>query len=259
MILIQSVGGNLWRRLLYALKKVLIPDALVDTKDLLVSAKFLRAAAEIKLPASLAEFARLSGLSRSVVFQACNALAEQGWLTFRNTSNSRIAVPCYPDDIERLRIELLLWEKDMAPYLGEFLMRRLLDEIVASTTYMDNARPVFLKNPETGQPLEVDRLYREGVGFEYNGDQHYRPTGKYDQHVVRKQATRDAIKLGLSMKHGITIVTVIDRDLSIEGMLAKIPSSLPERRVNRKSLYIGKLEEICREHIVIMENIRRGR
>ncbi len=44
------------------------------------------------------------------------------------------------DEIEKFRIELLLWEKDMAPYLGEFLMRKLLDEIVASMTYMDNAR-----------------------------------------------------------------------------------------------------------------------
>lgn len=50
-------------------------------------------------------------------------------------------------------------------------MRKILDEIVASMIYMDNARPSLFKNPETGQRLEVDR----GVGFEYNGDQHYRP------------------------------------------------------------------------------------
>lgn len=241
------------------LKKVLVPDALIDTRDLMVSAKLLRVVAEVKRPTSISELSKLAGLSRSAVCQACNALTNQGWLKFSNTPNSRIAVPCYPDEIEKLRIELLLWGKDMAPYLGEFLMRKLLDEIVASMTYMDNARPSFLKNPETGQPLEVDRLYKEGVGFEYNGDQHYRPTGKYDQHAVRKQATRDAIKLGLSTKHGITIVTVVDRDLSIDGMLAKIPPSLPKRQVNRESLYIKKLEEICREHIVTMDNIRRRR
>lgn len=241
------------------LRKVLVPHAVIDTKDLSVSEKYLRAVAEVKSHSSLSELARLAGLSRSVALQACHSLAEHGWLALRNTANSRIAVPSYPDEIERLRIELLLWEKDMAPFLGEFLMRKILDEIVASITYMDNARPSFLMNPETGQPLEVDRLYREGVGFEYNGDQHYRPTPKYDQHAVRKQATRDAIKLGLSIKHGIIIVTVVDRELSIDSLLAKIPSALPKRHLNRKSPYLRKLDQICREHISTMENIRTRR
>ncbi|HHY11216.1 MAG TPA: helix-turn-helix domain-containing protein [Firmicutes bacterium] len=241
------------------LKMVLVPDALVDTKDLSVGAKYLRAVAEVKSHASLAELARLAGVSRSAALQACHSLTKHGWVALSNTGNSRIAVPCYPDEIERLRIEMLLWEKDMAPFLGEFLMRKILDEIVASTSYMDNARPSFLKNPETGQPLEIDRFYREGVGFEYNGDQHYRPTAKYDQQAVRKQATRDAIKLGLSTKYGITIVTVVDRDLSIDSMIAKVPSSLSKRHLNRESLYLRKLDEICQEHAATMENIRRGR
>ncbi len=244
---------------MYVLRKMLVPDVLIDTKDLAVSAKYLRVVTEVKSHTSLSELSRLAGLSRFVVSQACHSLAEHGWLGFRNNPNSRVAVPCYPDEIEKLRIELLLWEKSMAPYLGEFLMRKILDEIVASTTYMDNARPSFLKNPETGQPLEVDRLYREGVGFEYNGDQHYRPTAKYDRQAVRKQATRDAIKLGLSTQYGVTIVTVVDRDLSIDGMLDKIPPSLPKRHLNRQSPYLEKLEEICQEHISTMEHIRRGR
>lgn len=34
-------------------------------------------------------------------------------------------------------------------------------------------------------------------------------------------------------------------------------SSLPQRRIHRKSLYLRKLEKICLEHISVMDNIRR--
>lgn len=239
------------------LRIVLIPDTLIDTRDLTISARFLRTIAEVKSHRSLSELARIAGMSRSTASRACQHLAAQGWIGWHSTKNSRIAVPCYPDEVEKLRVELLLWEKDMAPFLGEFLMRKILDEIIASSTYMDNARPSFPINPETGQPLEIDRLYREGVGFEYNGEQHYRPTAKYDQQTVRKQVTRDIIKQGLGVRYGITIVEVTDRDLTIDTMMAKVPPSLPIRRLNRQSLYLRKLEEICWEHITTMDNIRR--
>ncbi|QUL98276.1 MAG: hypothetical protein IMF26_09640 [Candidatus Fermentithermobacillus carboniphilus] len=117
----------------------------------------------MKRPRSIAELARVAGCSRSHVSHACNELNRSGWLRFVNTPNSRIAVPAFPREVEDERIEKLLWEKDMAPYLGEFLMRKLLDNTVASTTFMDNARPSFLRNPKTNQPLEYDRLYFEGL------------------------------------------------------------------------------------------------
>lgn len=106
----------------------------------------------------------------------------------------------------------------MAPYLGEFLMRKLLDNTVASTTFMDNARPSFLRNPKTNQPLEYDRLYFEGVAFEFNGEQHYSTTSEFpDPQALQERRTRDLIKVALSLENGITLVTVVDEDLSVEG------------------------------------------
>ena len=160
----------------------------------------------------------MAGSSRSYVSHACNELNRSGWLRFVNTPNSRIAVPAFPREVEDERIEKLLWEKDMAPYLGEFLMRKLLDNTVASTTFMDNARPSFLRNPKTNQPLEYDRLYFEGVAFEFNGEQHYSTTSEFpDPQALQERRTRDLIKVALSLENGITLVTVVDEDLSVEG------------------------------------------
>ncbi len=49
------------------LKKVLVPDALIDTRDLMVSAKLLRVVAEVKRPTSISELSKLASISRSAV------------------------------------------------------------------------------------------------------------------------------------------------------------------------------------------------
>ncbi|HHX10084.1 MAG TPA: hypothetical protein GX729_01740 [Firmicutes bacterium] len=74
--------------------------------------------------------------------------------------------------------------------------------------------------------------------------------------------TRDLIIQGLASKHGLIIVEITVRDLTIDNMMAKImmakiPPSLPMRRIDRKSLYLRTLQEICLEHTSIMDNSRR--
>jgi len=66
-----------------------------------------------------------------------------------------------------------------APNKGEALMRKVLDLVIPDTGFIDNYRPEFLKNPMTGQCLEYDRYHNVGVAFEFNGPQHYGPTGRY--------------------------------------------------------------------------------
>ncbi|HHW17837.1 MAG TPA: hypothetical protein GXX30_02915 [Firmicutes bacterium] len=135
----------------------------------------------------------------------------------------------------------------MAAFKGEAVCKKILDYVVFSDSYVDNARPTFLTNPETGQPLEIDRFYREGVGYEYNGDQHYGSTKKYpDEQAYRELRKRDLLKLGLSVEQQFMLITVTKSDLTLETMLQKIPPQLTKIPVDLDSPYSRMLERAGR-------------
>jgi hypothetical protein len=100
-------------------------------------------------------------------------------------------------------------------------MKEWLNLLVAQKNYMDNARYGVLINPETHEPLELDRFYPEGVGFEFNGQQHYGPTRKFSAQISAEQQKLDKIKAEKCPEHNITLVTITAEDLSFETMLAK--------------------------------------
>jgi hypothetical protein len=105
-------------------------------------------------------------------------------------------------------------------------------------------------NPETQKAMEYDRYYKEGVAFEFNGSQHYTPTERFsDIDKIRKTQLRDHLKAGLSQKHGIIYVEIIETDLSLDRMLDNIPSVLPLRPIDRNSIYVRGLTRLSEEYI----------
>ncbi len=118
-----------------------------------------------------------------------------------------------------------------AENVGEFLMKAWLDAYVDDRSYEDNARPDFLKNPQTGENLEYDRYYHgRSVAFEFNGPQHYGPTRLYpDTRKARERRTRDLVKKALSVENRIELVIVHARDLTAAVIKKKIPGKLPVR------------------------------
>lgn len=129
-------------------------------------------------------------------------------------------------------------------------MKKWLDYLIAPTEYIDNARPTFLQSPETGEPLEYDRYYPSyRVAFEFQGPQHYAPTRVYpnlDQ--FREMRKRDVMKRGLSSEHGVTLVTIMPDDLSLDGMLKKIPPVLPKAVIDPAGPYARELERVSAEY-----------
>lgn len=90
--------------------------------------------------------------------------------------------------------------------IGEFLLKKLLDEIFLNTPYEDNYRPNFLKNIKTGKNLEIDRYYPSlKLGFEYNGLQH---------NMFEYQKDKDKIKLMRCKKEDITLIIIESKDLN---------------------------------------------
>jgi hypothetical protein len=76
----------------------------------------------------------------------------------------------------------------------------------------DKIRPEFLKNPVTGENLELD-MYNEDLklAIEYNGSQHYHFNSfmhKNSRDRFQNQQYRDLIKRDLCSKEGIQLIIV---------------------------------------------------
>lgn len=212
-------------------------------------AKYLYMLIDLKKPASISELSRLSGLGRQLVRKECRALAEAGWATIVSKPGQTVVLASIPAPTQEALALRLKDDRWAAAYSGEFLMKAWLDLLVDSDNYVDNCRPAFLAHPATGQLLEYDRYYREGVAFEYNGRQHYETTSQYpNEEDLNRLQLRDHIRAALSQKNNVMLVEVTDADLSLAGMRSKIPDVLPARPVDEDGPYVRMLTRLSEEY-----------
>jgi hypothetical protein len=128
---------------------------------------------------------------------------------------------------------------------GEAVMKAYLSLLISSDEYTDNARPGFMTNPDSGEPLEFDRYYTAGVALEFNGPQHDGPTEKYPSTAeARKQRTRDLIKHGLCAEQGIKLIIIHAEDLTLKTMQERISDLLPLRNLEDYQPVIAHLEQL---------------
>lgn len=90
--------------------------------------------------------------------------------------------------------------------------------------------PDWLRNPETGEKLELDCYNDElKIAVEYNGEQHYKwPnfTNQSYQHFIN-QVRRDTLKLDLCDKNGVYLI-VVPYNVPYGNIPSFITSHLPE-------------------------------
>ena len=121
-------------------------------------------------PASIDDLVTKSSLGRHRVVRACRILGKAGWLNLIKQGRTIRPVGAVPTVLQEKMIAELKTRLSMAQFKGEFLLKSALDLWVDSDNFVDNARPPFLINPLTDEPLEIDRYYPEDrVGIEYNG------------------------------------------------------------------------------------------
>jgi hypothetical protein len=129
---------------------------------------------------------------------------------------------------------------------GEFLMKRYLDLRINSDEFVDNARPEFLVNPMTDEPLEYDRYYMSRVAFEFNGPQHHGTTEAYpDEKALKEAKARDLFKKALSDKTGVKLITVTAEDLRPDVLGKLIPDDLPLNPIDEAGPHFKALVRIC--------------
>jgi len=203
-------------------------------------------------PNSLAEIAALSNITRKTVLKQCEILKEKGWLKFEVAkSSSTIIIPTAPSAVQtRLATDLTEYRR-FWPLLGESIMKVMLDNTVQSSNCLDNCRPQQMSNPETGKALELDRLYYPNIAFEFQGRQHHQLTPLHsNEQQFERAKLLDLAKVGLGEKLGIQIVEITIDDLTIDGIIAKIPKELEIQRIDREGEYIRFIDAMGRDYIM---------
>lgn len=182
------------------------------------------------------------------------SLREAGWLQIHagrgSYTNTYVVLDPHraarEAELERVRLRL-----ERERYIGEAVLKELLNVQVATDQFQDNARPGFLVNPLTGERLEFDRwYYKHGVAIEFNGPQHYQTTGAFpDPEQVRSQQLRDLVKHALARDHGVTIVVIRPQDLTFEGVRARLEGLLPLREVRREDPVVRYLTTVSQRYV----------
>lgn len=197
-----------------------------------------------------AELSELTGLSHRWIRTTTRTLQEQGWLSASQQDKLKpIEFQLQNPVTERQAVEVTETKLRLseADHRGEEIMREYLSLIVDTPEFEDNASPGFLINPYTDHLMQFDRYYPPQVAFEYNGEQHYRPTERYPKVTkFKRQLARDYMKHGICTLRGITLVVIHAEDLSLQTMLQKVGDLLPTRKLNGHEPLIAYLEEVSR-------------
>lgn len=256
----------------------LISTELYADRRLSSCAQSLYQASRFQPALSLTALSKKTGYSLSSVSRACAELVSCGWAKASPVGREKHLFLTAPEIVQLKQAALFEKVYWMQPLKGEFLTKVLLDALITSRTFLDNARPKWLVNPLTGEQLEFDRVYfslahglePENIDsatfepkdcpiypFEYHGPQHYRTTLRYpDPDELRRTQARDLIKKGRCADLGVTLVVVNYRDLSPRAMAKRVPKGLPRGRPDLDGKYMEKVAEFCSEYRANSADVR---
>lgn len=204
---------------------------------------------------SMRSVASGSSFSRETLRRSAKRLVELGWAYEIPHGRATAIVPWMPVSVEREVVSKLAFVADDAHYLGEWLMRCLLDILVRDPDFGDNARPSWLVKGDGSDRLELDRWYRSAdVAFEFQGRQHFSITPDFTptQQDLERRRQLDETKATLCQEQGVRIVYVTARELDFDTVLKKLSGLLPITPVRKDLLLIRYLTGRCRNYRNLM-------
>ena len=91
-----------------------------------------------------------------------------------------------------------------------------MENIIFPDKKFPTIRPEFLKNPETGWPLELDCYNEEmKLAFEFQGVQHYESIRRFGgEKRFEQQHKKDQLKRELCLKEGIDLIEIDTRPIN---------------------------------------------
>ena len=128
----------------------------------------------------------------------------------------------------------------------------MLDNIVASSDFLDNCRPDHITTRRQDTALEFDRQYAE-VCLRVSGNSTRKPTSLPKRRgSLQTHRHGDLNQLGPVNRS----LEITEADLRIDRMITKIPERLPLLRIDRTAKYIRYLDQIGYSYI---SSCRRAR
>jgi len=226
----------------------IVPNALATDEQLSHTAVRLFNLMQNRQFRSRAELVRETHMARATVFRAFSQLKSACWaVETRNArTNKRVLAASLPTRVQQQIADLIEGDRLNVTYVGEWLMQCWLDALVNSLDYLDNARPSWVRNIESGRRMEFDRHYRNPpVAFEFQGPQHFVTTQEFaDKEKQQEQQRRDDRKAGICARHHVRFVEITAGDLALDRMLACIPLELPLRPYDENQPIIRTLARL---------------
>lgn len=181
-------------------------------------------------------------------------LIDLGWAypVKQTHTRARLIVPWMPLDVEHLVMEELERVRNDVAFVGEWLMKCILDLVVADLDFRDNVRPNWLVSGMGSGRLELDRWYKSArVAVEFNGTQHYQFEKALQNHEeeFHEQQLRDNLKAGLCVRQGIRYVEVSSRELDFDVIIEKFEGLLPLRPIQPDRPLIQVVANMCRSYV----------
>lgn len=207
---------------------------------------------------TVSEIARNTGRSRETVRSSVSRLVEAGWAYIHVEPGRRIpgiVVPWMPLEVEHQLAALIAQRRNLVPFLGEFLMRCLLDLCVKDSNYYDDAFPPFLITPQ-GQRLQLDRWYWvANVAFEFQGQQHFEQDGKFvrTSSDLSRRLAYDGEKLRLCTLNGVRLFELRASDLDYHRLREKLSGKLPLIPIRENRPLFREVAGMCSQYRSFVE------
>lgn len=235
-----------------------IPNELLSDVSLPVVARFIYVQIWNSSGRSIKSLCDITGCAHHSVRSHCAQLQKAGWLAIERTKSGYVVFPSIPHKVQQRMAEEFEEHLELCAHAGEATTRAWRDVLVADSSFLDNFRPAFLRNPKTGQAMEYDMFDPlRSLGVEYHGPQHFKPTLLFPNLAMfEEQRTRDLLKQGLSVEHGIRLITVQATDLSLKGMLAKF-EGLPLKRYDPSGPLVTTLEKVGAKLILAAKKLEQ--
>lgn len=179
-------------------------------------------------------------------------LAASGWIHATQAGQKapvRFSLRIPEQDRSALEVSLVAQRLQDSDHRGEAIMQEYLSLLIDLDEFEDNARPGFLINPLTDQPMELDRYYPKIAAFEFNGDQHRRTTKRFPSgRALANQQARDLMKEAQCARRGVQLIVIEPADLSLEAIRAKVGSLRPQRDLRPHGDLIKYLEKVSKSY-----------
>jgi len=195
----------------------------------------------------LLSLAEKVGLSERSAYRTVKLLKQHNWARVEKQGSTSVLIPIMPQAEDERRTKVLKDCIAVAQYRGEFILGAILSTGIIMEGRVDHARPAFLKSPLSEGKLEYDVFSPVTMdALELNGFQHSGPTETQPSvKKAREQEANDLMKIGRSAENGVNLLVLTYKDLSLDGVLRKLPGHLPRRPIDRKSKYVRTLESIA--------------